>query len=182
VKAVAQTLTDEHFKAFCFREGTKGGKWRKVAVIDVYTWNGEEAPSRQERLIVSTNLDGTDVKYSLTNDREHRSSWEELVYQQRQRYWVEQSLKDAKSEVGMAEYQVRTWRAWHHHLTLTMLALLFMLQQKLDHQEETPLLSCSDIRFILAHTLPQKVVSKDDIIEVIKQRHYRRKYDLERYA
>jgi SRSO17 transposase len=110
------------------------------------------------------------------------SSWEELVYQQMPRYWGEQRLKDAKSEVGMAEYQVRTWRAWHHHLTLTMLALLFMLQQKLDHQEKTPLLSCRDIRCILAHTLPQKVISKDDIIEVIKQRHSRRKYDLERYA
>jgi SRSO17 transposase len=182
VKAVAQTLTDDDFKAFCFRQGTKGGKWRKVAVIDVYTWNGEEATPRQERLIVSTNRDGTDVKYSLTNDREHRYSWEELLYQQMQRYWVEQSLKDAKSEVGMAEYQVRTWRAWHHHITLTMLALLFMLQQKRDHQEEIPLLSCADIRFILAHTLPQKVVSKEDILNVINQRHQRRQYDLDRYT
>ena len=181
VKAVAQTLTDNDFKAFCFRQGTKGGKWRKVAVVDVYTWNGVEATARQERLIVSIKGDGTDVKYSLTNDRTHRASWEELLYQQMQRFWVEHSLKDAKSEVGMAEYQVRTWRAWHHHLTLTMLALLFMLQQKDRHQEETPLLSCPDIRFILAQTLPQRVVSKADLLDVIKQRHQRRQYDLDRY-
>jgi SRSO17 transposase len=180
-KAVAQGLTDPDFKAFCFRHGTKGAKWRRVAVVDVYTWNGEEATARHERLIISTNLDGTEIKYSLTNDRLHRYSWEELLYQQMQRFWVEQSLKDAKTEVGMAEYQVRTWRAWHHHVTLTMLALLFMLQQKAQHQEETPLLSCADIRFILAHTLPHRVVSKDDILEVIAQRHQRRQYDLDRY-
>jgi SRSO17 transposase len=182
VKAVTQTLTDHGFKAFCFCQGTKGGKWRRVVVVDVYTWHGEDATARQERLIVSTNLEGTEVKYSLTNDRTHRYSWEELLYQQMQRYWVEQSLKDAKSEVGMAEYQVRTWRAWHHHLTLTMLALPFMLQQKIGHQEDTPLLSCSDIRLILAHTLPQKVVSKEDILNVITQRHQRRQYDLDRYT
>ena len=82
----------------------------------------------------------------------------------------------------MSDYQVRTWRAWYHHITLTMLALLFMLQQKLGHHEERPLLSCSDIRFILAHTLPQKVVSKADVLDMIEQRHHRRQYDLDRYA
>jgi SRSO17 transposase len=181
VKAVAQRLTDNDFTACCFRQGSKGEKWRQVAVVDVYTWNGEEATARKERLVVSRNVAHTDVKYSFTNDRAHRYSWEELLYQQMQRFWVEQSLKDAKSEVGMAEYHVRTWRAWHHHLTLTMLALLFMLQQKRDHQEEIPLLSCADIRLILAHTLPQKVISKEDILNVISQRHQRRQYDLDRY-
>jgi hypothetical protein len=93
-----------------------------------------------------------------------------------------QSIKDAKSELGMSDYQVKTRRAWHHHITLTMLALLFMLQQKLSHHEESPLLSCSDIRFILAHTLLQKVVSKADVLDMIEQRHHRRQYDLDRYA
>jgi SRSO17 transposase len=181
-KAVTQRLTDAGFKAYCFRQGTKGGIWRKVAVVDVFTWNGEEATARHECLIISTNLDGTERKYSLTNDRCHRYCWEDLLYQQMQRFWVEQSLKDAKSEVGMAEYHVRTWRAWHHHLTLTMLALLFMLQQKAQHQEETPLLSCADIRFILAQTLPHRVVSKEDVLDVIMQRHQRRQYDLDRYT
>jgi SRSO17 transposase len=181
-KAVADLLTDDDFQTCCFRQGTKGGKWRKVAVVDVYTWNGAEAAARHERLIISTNLEGKERKYALTNDRRQRYSWEELLYQQMQRFWVEQSLKDAKSDVGMAEYQVRTWRAWHHHLTLTMLALLFMLQQKEQHQEATPLLSCADIRFILAQTLPQRVVSKDDVLEVITQRHQRRQYDLDRYT
>lgn len=182
IKEMVKDLEDSQFKEYCFRDGTKGGKRRKVYVQEVYTWNGEEVTSRKERVIVSKNVDGTDVKYSLTNAREGQGRWEELVYRQMQRYWVEQSLKDAKSELGMAEYQVRTWRAWHHHITLTMLALLFMLQQKMRHHEDTPLLSCSDIRFILAHTLPQKVGSKEDVLDMITQRHQRRQYDLDRYT
>ena len=182
VKELVNALEESQFKEYCFRDGTKGGKRRKVSVQEVYTWNGRDDRPRKERLIVSKNLDGTDVKYSLCNDHHRSSSWCELLYLQMQRYWVEQSLKDAKSELGMAEYQVRTWRAWHHHITLTMLALLFMLQQKMKHKEDVPLLSCSDIRLILAHTLPQKVVSKDDILDIIEQRHKRRQYDLNRYT
>jgi SRSO17 transposase len=182
VKDLTKALDESAFKEFCFRDGSKGGKRRKVWVQEVYTWNGEEATPRKECLIVSKNLDGTDVKYSLCNQQAESSSWCELLYMQMQRFWVEQSVKEAKSELGMAEYQVRTWRAWHHHITLTMLALLFMLQQRLSHQQQTPLLSCSDIRFILAQTLPQKVVTKEDVLDTIAQRHRRRQYDLDRYA
>lgn len=182
VKELSSHLDEACFKEFCFRNGSKGGIRRKVWVQEVYTWNGEEATPRKEGLIVSKNLDGTEVKYSLCHEQAGFSNWCELLYMQMQRFWVEQSIKETKSELGMSEYQVRTWRAWHHHVTLTMLALLFMLQQKVNHQEQIPLLSCRDIRFIFAHTLPQKIVSKEDVLDIIEQRHHRRQYDLDRYA
>lgn len=182
VRDLVERLEESEFKEYCFRDGTKGGKRRQVCVQAVYTWNGEEAAPRKEWLVVSRNPDGTEVKYSFCNARLAQAGWCELLYMPMQRFWIEQSLKEAKSELGMAEYQVRTWRAWHHHITLTMLAHLFLLQQKLRHRQETPLLSCSDLRFILAQTLPQKVVTKDDVLNTITQRHRRRQYDLDRHA
>jgi len=161
------------------RKGGNGGKsrsWRGIR------GQGEEATARHERLLIRRNLEGLDRKYSVTPDRHHPSRWEELRDQQMQRLGVEQRLKDAQREVGMAEYQGRTWRAWHPHLTLTMRAVRFMLHQKAHHQEETPWLSCADIRVMLAQTLPQRVVSNDDVLEVITPRHQRRPYDLDRYA
>jgi SRSO17 transposase len=32
---------------------------------------------------------------------------------------VEECLQRAKGEAGLADYEVRTWRGWHHHQTLT---------------------------------------------------------------
>ncbi len=87
----------------------------------------DQYKARKEKLIVSKNPDGTEVKYPLCNDRQKRYTDSELLYMQMQRYWTERSLQDAKSELGMAEYQVRTWTAWHHHISLTMPALLFMI-------------------------------------------------------
>jgi SRSO17 transposase len=43
---------------------------------------------------------------------------------------IEECLRRAKGEVGLAQYQVRTWRGWHHHQTLTLIATWFLTQEK----------------------------------------------------
>ena len=42
---------------------------------------------------------------------------------------IEQCLQRAKSEAGLADYEVRTWRGWHHHQTLSLLATWFLTQE-----------------------------------------------------
>jgi SRSO17 transposase len=42
---------------------------------------------------------------------------------------VEESLKQAKSEAGLADYQVRTWEGWHHHQCLSLLASWFLSEE-----------------------------------------------------
>ena len=60
---------------------------------------------------------------------------------QTQRFWIERAFQDAKSELGMADYEVRGWRGWHHHQTLVCLALLFTLKERLAHAAAVPLLT-----------------------------------------
>jgi SRSO17 transposase len=43
---------------------------------------------------------------------------------------IEECLRRAKGESGMAQYQVRTWKGWHHHQTLTLIATWFLTQEK----------------------------------------------------
>jgi SRSO17 transposase len=42
------------------------------------------------------------------------------------RWTIEASFEAAKGEVGLDQYEVRTWTAWHRHVTLAMLALAFL--------------------------------------------------------
>ena len=44
------------------------------------------------------------------------TSWQELARVQAQRFFIEHSFCEAKSECGMASYQVRRWDAWHNHM------------------------------------------------------------------
>jgi SRSO17 transposase len=40
---------------------------------------------------------------------------------------IEECLQRGKSEAGLADYQVRTWIGWHHHVTLSLMAAWFLV-------------------------------------------------------
>jgi hypothetical protein len=64
---------------------------------------------------------------------------------QGQRYWVERAFEDAKGECGLADYQALGWRAWHHHVTMVMLAMLFIAEQRVAHPPGLESLTPRDI-------------------------------------
>jgi SRSO17 transposase len=43
---------------------------------------------------------------------------------------IEECLRRAKSEAGLAQYQVRTWEGWHHHQALSLIATWFLTHEK----------------------------------------------------
>ena len=52
---------------------------------------------------------------------------------------IEECLRRAKGEAGLAQYQVRTWNGWHHHQVLTLLAAWFLTQEKRRGEKIGPL-------------------------------------------
>ena len=81
--------------------------------------------------------EGPTIRYSLTN-ASPSTPLATLAQRKCQRYFVERSLQDAKSELGMADFQALKYRAWEHHLALTLLASWFITQTRLDWAEESP--------------------------------------------
>jgi SRSO17 transposase len=55
-----------------------------------------------------------------------RSSTADLAWTAGSRWRIEECFQQAKGEAGLDHYQVRTWRAWHAHVTLSMLALAWL--------------------------------------------------------
>ena len=93
---------------------------------------------------------------------------------QARRFFIEHSFHEAKSECGMADYQVRRWNAWHHHMALVMLATLLLVKQKMQGRNQWPMLSVNDLVTALAHMLPRRQLSAVELAEIIHQRHQRR--------
>ena len=50
----------------------------------------------------------------------------ELVKAAGQRWNIECCFEAAKQETGLDEYEVRSWHGWRCHVTLSMLALIFL--------------------------------------------------------
>jgi SRSO17 transposase len=42
---------------------------------------------------------------------------------------IEECIQRAKSEAGLADYEVRHWKGWHHHQTLSLLATWFLVRE-----------------------------------------------------
>lgn len=73
--------------------------------------------------------DPTDIYY-LSNDPA-KTDKTDLVRQAGLRWRVEAALEEGESEPGMDHYETRTWRSWHHHMTLTFLAHHFLARLRL---------------------------------------------------
>jgi SRSO17 transposase len=63
---------------------------------------------------------------------------------------IEASFKRGKGEVGMDEYQVRTWQGWHHHIALSLMALWFLIGETHRGQQWTPALTLPQVRYGLS--------------------------------
>ena len=140
----------------------------------VWLWDDKSKNSREMHLAYREDHGNpTDKKYSLSNASQD-ASLEALLKMQAHRYWVERPFQEAKNTVGMDQYQCRLWAAWHRHMLLVMLAMLFMMEQKIVYGEPSNLLSCRDIVQVLAKVLPRKDRTVEDVISIIDERHKKR--------
>lgn len=65
---------------------------------------------------------------------------------------IEECIQRAKSEAGLADYEVRNWTGWHHHQTLSLIATWFLIGEarrgkKMDtihYRSADPRRHCSD--------------------------------------
>src|SRR5262245_23465807 len=119
--------------------------WQTVEVRD-----GAKGPLRVQvvRTLVQARSDGrvSDAVEWLVVFREQQSdgSWkhdylladaplttplEEFARVFKAEHRIEECLQRAKSEAGLAGYQVRTWAGWHHHQALALVASWFLTQE-----------------------------------------------------
>lgn len=136
------------------------------------------AEVEEAELIISRKMDQTEVKYSLCQEPMEELKLETAVYRQMQRYWIERGFQEIKEQIGLAQYQVRGWQAWHHHIALTMMALQFILETQLEHAENLPLMSCGDVKLMLGKLLQNKLDDPQILMQTIHQRHKVRQIDI----
>lgn len=129
-------------------------EWRRMLSEDAWTKidvrDGEKGPLEIEavkrRVQTRTDTGGTGLDEVLFITRELQSdstykldyylsnaaadvSLSEFARVATAAHRIEECLRRAKGEAGLADYQVRNWIAWHHHQTLSLLAAWFLNQE-----------------------------------------------------
>lgn len=107
-------------------ERRRGGErlydWARVRLVPPPDGGGD-APPRERWLLVRRSIaDPADLAYFVAFAPAGLRPVD-LARAAGRRWLVEECFEAAKQEVGLADYEVRSWRGWHRHVTLAMLAL-----------------------------------------------------------
>jgi SRSO17 transposase len=117
---LARALPAQAWRRLSAGVGAKGERlydWARVRLVRL------QAPPWDHWLLVRRPVaDPSDLAYSVVFGPAG-SRLLDLARVAGRRWLVEECFEAAKQEVGLADYEVRSWRGWHRHVTLAMLAL-----------------------------------------------------------
>lgn len=94
-------------------------------------------PGIEVWLIHRKNLDGTEPRYYFSNASADTPG--EKLAEIATVWWpIETEFETSKKDIGFDEYDVRSWRGWHHHITLCLLANAFLSQMLQEWGKRCP--------------------------------------------
>jgi len=186
VEKYGKSLRKSDFKEVKIRRTTKGWLTAWIHVATVWVWD-KKAGDRQaikQTIVIRKPIDKNDkTKYSLSNIPEQAQSIEEFAFMQAQRFWIERCFRDDSHDLGMSDYQVRSYKGFSNHMALTCVAMEYILAQRLENVQDVPLLSANDIRLLIARELRSRddYSCEDKRFEQLEKRHLQRQRDINRY-
>ena len=174
VEVRALLVTDQlNWTVLKVRDTARGELWIRFAAVPVYRLDDELPVAQPVWLCLRQELDSGETKFAFSNAPVN-SPIKILADKMCTRYWVERALEDAKGLAGLAEYQVIGWRGWHHHMTMTMLAMLFLVTLRQNLGVQAPMLTLQDAKQILEILLPKKSLTLEDAVKIIEMKHWNR--------
>ena len=136
VDAWAQSQPDSRWTRLAVRGGEKGPLEVDAMTVRVRAkQDGRIGP--EERLVVIRPVGETRIDYALSN-ADPEVPLTELVGVQRQRHRIEEVFEAGNGEAGLDHYEVRSWVGWHHHMTLSLVALWFLCLERRRVGGENP--------------------------------------------
>jgi len=128
--AIAQSLPKKAWHRLSSGEGTKGPRWHdwaylELADLDAGEYNDDLAGEWTRGLLIRRNIaDGSLAFFSTWCPK--GTSMQKLVSVEGHRWAIEDSFETAKNELGLDHNETRSWRGWHRHVSLVMLAFAMM--------------------------------------------------------
>lgn len=127
------------FRKVTWREGTKGPLSSRFAAWQVrpaHRLSAGKEPLAACWLVVEWPDDSEKPAKFFFSNLPTTASLKQLVQTAKSRWPIEQSYKEMKNELGLDHFEGRSWRGWHHHVTLVMLAYAFLVWYRRRHAKK----------------------------------------------
>ena len=159
-------LHTEQHERYTLHEGSKGPLVSDVACIQVVT--RDKLPGPEVWLVMRHDVLSGERKYLLSN-APVETQQSQLAWLSAARWPVERSIEDCKDELKMNQYAMRSWRGWYHHMTLVMIAHLFLVTLQQEFREDMPALTVSQARMLLESVLPKQIFDAGAALEALSK-------------
>jgi SRSO17 transposase len=134
VSKVAAQFSPEDWQRWSAGAGSKGPRW--------YEWAAVETNSMLQGwarwLLVRRSVDDAQERAYYRVFAPVNTSLAEMVAVAGKRWAVEECFAAAKGEVGLDQYEVRSWTGWHRHITLSLLAHAYLTVVRAQVLGKTP--------------------------------------------
>ena len=133
-RQIADGLPDKTWEELVYWQGTKGPLHAPFAALRVQPAHGYKQHQPEQPmvwlLIQKTPDKQTPYVFYLSN-MAASTPLSQLVKVTRLRWRIEMDYQTLKGQVGLDHYEGRSWLGWHHHVTLTTMAFVFLLLERL---------------------------------------------------
>jgi len=174
VNDLKDQLDDEHWHQVFIRDTERRELWADMACLRIFPREQDGLPGNECWLIIRKDPNNhKDIKYQLSNAPVN-TSIDRLGEMSGSRYWIERTFEDGKGIAGLADYQVRSWTGWHHHITMTILAMLYLMDLSIDLGKKADFLTVQDVKEIFEVIMPKRDITNDELLELLYEKHKRR--------
>jgi SRSO17 transposase len=173
VEELKDRVADEEWEQVFIRDTERRELWAKMLFLRVYPCEENGLPGKECWLIIRVDPESSDVKYQLSN-APRGASKNRLAEMSGSRYWIERTFEDGKGIAGLADYQIRSWMGWHHHMTMTMLAMLYLMVLSIDLGKKVDFLTVQDVKEIFEVIMPKREVTNEELLTLLYEKHKRR--------
>jgi SRSO17 transposase len=127
-----EALSEKAWTTIEVRDGSRGPIAVQAVKTRVRAKTDRRRVGPEEMLVVLREVqdDGTLKHDYYLSNAPFETTLAEFARVAKAEHRIEECLERAKSEAGLAQYQVRNWIGWHHHQTLSLLATWFLTQEQ----------------------------------------------------
>lgn len=176
-------LKSYHFRKMTIRNTAKGKLRVKAHGVKVWIYDEANQKFYERTLVIRRNLNknsASQVNYFLTNMSLEDFHLKQIIKKHATRYFIEHNFKEAKSGLGMHQFQTRKWIAWHHQTALIMIIQAYIMMQKIKAFDIFPILSANDVILLIRATI-SKSQTFQNALKIFYSRYFSRQYDVNLY-
>ena len=80
------------------------------------------------------------------------------------RWPIETEFETEKGDVGLDEYETRSWSGWHHHIAMCLLGGAFLLGLQQDWGKKMPRITRPQVYRVVREMLPRERFGPEELL------------------